>query len=170
MGQALGYSEQFIGYTYTINSIAAIVACVLYGLYSKRIPLRILLHGSVASMVLSSLVYIGLGSQLSAVIISLAYGFIYMITTLTQLELAGRYCPPEAAGTVFALLMSIMNLSVGLSSIVGGRFYEAWKISYGVGTAYTLLVIVGAGFTALAWFLVLLFPRESPELATEAVT
>ena len=164
MSNALGFSEQFIGYTYTISSFASILACVLYGLYSKRIPLRILLHGSVIFMVLSSLVYIGLGTRTSAVTISFAYGLVYMITSLTQLELAGRYCPPEAAGTVFALLMSLSNLSVALSSIVGGWFYEAWKVSYGVDRAYSLLVIVGAGFTAVCWLLILLFPRDVQEV------
>jgi len=91
MSKELGFSEQFIGYTYTISSFSAIVACILYGLFAKRVPLRVLLHGSVIFMVLSSLVYIGLGTQTSAIIISLAYGFIYMVTFLTQLELASRY-------------------------------------------------------------------------------
>ena len=163
MSAELGFSEQFIGYTYTISSAAAIVASVLYGLFAKRVPLRFLLHGSVIFMVLSSLVYIGLGTQASAIIISLAYGFVYMITFLTQLELASRYCPPAAAGTVFALLMALSNLSVSLSSIVGGRFYETWKLSFGVDTAYTLLVVVGAGFTLLCWLLVLFFPKKRGE-------
>jgi predicted MFS family arabinose efflux permease len=110
-------------------------------------------------MILSSLVYIGLETKTSAIAISLAYGFIYMITSLTQLELAGRYCPPAAAGTVFALLMSLSNLSYSLSSILGGRFYEAWKLSLGTDTAYTLLVVVGAGFTAVGWILVPFFPK-----------
>jgi len=160
MSAELGFSEQFIGYTYTISSFAAIVACILYGLLAKRVPLRLLVHGSVIFMVLSSLVYIGLGTRTSAIIISLAYGFVYMVTFLTQLELAGRYCPPAAAGTVFALLMSLSNFSVSLSSIVGGRFYEAWKLSYGTDRAYSILVLVGAGFTLLCWLLVLFFPKK----------
>ncbi len=163
MSAELGFSEQFIGYTYTFSSFAGILACILYGLFAKRVPLRILLHGSVIFMVGSSLVYIGLGTETSAIIISLAYGFIYMVTNLTQLELASRYCPPAAAGTVFALLMSLSNFSVSLSSILGGRFYESWKLTYGADTAYSLLVLVGAGFTAVCWFLVLLFPRTREE-------
>ncbi len=159
MSDKLGFSEQFIGYTYTITSFASILACIVYGLFAKHVPLRRLLHASVLFMILSSLVYVGLGSPASAVVISLAYGFIYMITSLTQLELASRYCPPAAAGTVFALLMSLSNLSVSLSSILGGRFYEAWKLSFGAQKAFSMLVMVGAGFTALCWFLVLFFPR-----------
>jgi predicted MFS family arabinose efflux permease len=160
MSEELGFSEQFIGYTYTISSFASIISCVLYGLFAKRVPLRFLLHGSVIFMVLSNLVYIGLGTETSAVIISFASGLIYMVTNLTQLELASRYCPPAAAGTVFALLMSLSNFSVSLSSILGGRFYESWKFSYGAHTSYTILVLVGTGFTALCWLLVLFFPKK----------
>lgn len=160
MTAELGFSEQFVGLTYTISSLASILACVLYGLYSKRISLRFLLHGSVAFIVLASLVYIGLGGRTSAIVISFAYGFIYMVTNLTQLELAGRYCPTAAAGTVFALLMSLANLSVSLSSIVGGRLYGAWTLSMGSGRAFTMLVIVGAGFSALGWLLIPLFPKS----------
>ncbi len=163
MSQELGFSDQFIGYTYTISSFTAILACILYGLFAKHVPLSFLLHGSVIFMVLSKLVYIGLGTEISAIIISLAYGFIFMVTSLTQLELAGRYCPPAAAGTVFALLMSLSNLSVSLSSIVGGWFYETWKLSFGVNTAYSLLVALGAGFTAICWFLLLFFPKTRRE-------
>jgi MFS family permease len=163
MSDELGFSEQFIGYTYTISSVASIISCILYGLFAKKVPLRILLHGSVIFMVLSSLVYIGLETEISAVIISFTYGLIYMVTNLTQLELASRYCPPAAAGTVFALLMSLSNFSVSFSSILGGRLYDTWKLTYGASTAYSMLVIIGAGFTALCWLLVLFFPKTRSE-------
>jgi MFS family permease len=155
----LGFSEQFIGYTYTISSFASMLACVLYGIFAKKVSLRFLLHGSVIFMVLSSLIYFGLKTEISALIISFAFGFIYMITSLTQLELAGRYCPAAAAGTVFALLMSLSNFSVSLSSIVGGKIYESLKYSFSATTTYGILVAIGTGFTVLCWFLVLLFPK-----------
>lgn len=160
MSDELGFSEQFIGYTYTISSLASILSCILYGLFAKRVPLRFLLHGSVIFMLLSNIVYMGLGSETSAIVISFASGFIYMVTNLTQLELASRYCPPAAAGTVFALLMSLSNFSVSLSSILGGKFYESWKLSFGANTSYTILVLVGTAFTALCWLLVLFFPKK----------
>ncbi len=59
--------------------------------------------------------------------------------------------------------MSLSNLSVSLSSILGGWFYEARKLSFGADTAYSLLVFVGTGFTAVCWFLVLFFPKTREE-------
>ena len=168
MTNFLGLDEQFVGLTYSLNSVASLVACILYGLFAKHLSIRKLLHGSVAFMVLASLVYIGMDDKPSAVAISLAYGFIYGITNLTQLELAGRFCPPAAAGTVFALLMSLSNFSVSSSSIVGGKLYEHWKVALGPQNAYTIVVLVGAGFTALCWLLIPLFPetREVVEPGT----
>jgi MFS family permease len=160
MTTVLGFSDQFYGTTLTVSSFASMVACLIYGLYAKRIPLRWLLHGSVFFMVISTLVYIGLGSETSAIIISLAWGFVYMVTSLAQLELAGRYCPPEAAGTVFALLMAVWNLSISTSGIVGGRLYESWTDAWGVDTAYMALVAIGASITALGWLLMRFFPKS----------
>jgi predicted MFS family arabinose efflux permease len=163
MSEELGYSEQFIGYFYTVGSVGAILSAIVYALFAKKIPLRLLLHGSVFFMVLSTLLYIGMKSETSAIIISISSGFIYMITNLTQLELASRYCPPAAAGTVFALLMSVSNLTISLSSIIGSKLYESWKVSYGADTSYSMLVLIGAGFTAVCWLLVLLFPKTIKE-------
>jgi len=160
MTEALELDEQFVGITYSLSSVASLIACILYGLFAKRLSLRTLLHGSVGFMVLASLVYIGLGGKTSAIIISLAYGFIYGITNLTQLELAGRFCPPAAAGTVFAMLMALSNFSISTSSILGGKLYEGWKTGHSAAEAYTIVVLVGAGFTALCWLLIPLFPKS----------
>ena len=126
-------------------------------------PLRWLLHGSVLTTIVGGLLYIGMGSETSALVISAAVGFVYMVTSLTQLELASRYCPIAAAGTVFALLMSISNFSVASSSVLGGRIYEAWKITKGPDEAFSLLVVGGAGITAIGWLLVFFFPKERDE-------
>jgi len=166
MTEVLGFSEQFVGTTYTISSAASIVAAVLYGIYSPRVPVKILVHGSIILMILASLVYLGLGDMRSAVLISIAYGFIYMTTGLIQLDLAARYCPPAVAGTVFAALMSLINLSVSVSSVVGGRLYTGWTESLGAGTAFSILVGVGALFTAACWILYYLFPIDREAGAT----
>jgi len=56
--------------------------------------------------------------------------------------------------------MSLWNLSISLSSIVGGRIYESWALSMGADNAFKLLVFVGAGFTAIGWVVVFFIPRE----------
>jgi MFS family permease len=165
MTQSLGFSEQFVGMTYTLNSVGSILAGMLYGIYAPRIPLKYLVHGSIAFMVLASLVYLGMKSTTQAIFISLTYGLVFMITTLIQLDLAARFCPPAAAGTVFALLMSLCNLGVSSSSVVGGLLYTSWSKTLGAHRAFDILVLVGATFTAACWLLNRLarldrFPRQ----------
>ncbi|MCB1511074.1 MAG: MFS transporter [Hyphomicrobiaceae bacterium] len=153
MTKSLGFSEQFVGFTYTLNSVGSIAAGVLYGLFAPRIPVRYLVHGSIAFMCLASLVYIGLSTPAHAVAISLVYGLVYMITTLIQLDLAARYCPPLAAGTIFALLMSLTNLGTSSGSVFGGRFYTAWSPVLGAHRTFDILVLIGVAFTAACWLL-----------------
>jgi MFS family permease len=165
MTESLGFSEQFVGTTYTLSSAGSILACVMYGIFSPRIPLKVLIHGSISLMILSSLVYLGLAGTTSAVIVSVVYGFIYLVTSLIQLDLAARYCPPGSAGTVFAALMALYNLSISLSAIVGGRLYTSWLPTMGPERAFTVLVFVGAAFTAGCWVLYHFFPLERERAA-----
>ncbi len=162
MTSTLGYSEQFVGTTYTLSSVGSIVACVLYGIYAPRIPLRILVHGSISLMIASSLVYLTLSGPVSAVVISVAYGFFYLLASLVQLDLAARSCPSASAGTVFAALMSLINLSVSASSVVGGRLYASWSESLGAAGAFAPLVLIGSGFTALCWLFFRFVPVARP--------
>ena len=91
-------------------------------------------------------------STTQAILISVTYGLVYMITTLIQLDLAARFCSPAAAGAVFALLMSLCNLGNSSSSVVGGLL-SSWSKTLGAHRAFDMLVLVGASFTAACWLL-----------------
>ena len=104
-------------------------------------------------------------------VVSAAVGFTYMIASLTQLDLAARSCTPETAATVFAILMSLCNLSLSLSTYVGSSWYESLGQTQ---QAFDFLVIVGALSTALCWpltwvlrgtFRALLSETETPRAA-----
>jgi hypothetical protein len=49
--------------------------------------------------------------------------------------------------------MSLVNLGVSSSSVVGGRFYTSWSETLGAQRAFDILVLVGASFTAACWLL-----------------
>ena len=167
MTTALGLSEQFVGTTYSVGAVASIAACFVYGGLATRFKVRTLIHISLVTMVLCSLSYWGLSGETSALVIAAVVGFFYMITTLVQLDLAARYCPPESAGTIFALLMSLSNLSVGLASAVGGGWYESWKVDWGTGFTFDVLVAVGAGFTAACWLLLFIMPKDEGKMSQD---
>jgi hypothetical protein len=73
---------------------------------------------------------------------------------LIQLDLAARVCPPETAGTVFALLMALENVSASLSTWLGGILYEAGKPRWGTQGSFQALVLIASALTASCWLLI----------------
>jgi hypothetical protein len=160
MTEELGFSEQFYGNTVSLIAVAAIAACLSYGLYCRRVSRALLVHASIVLGILSTVAYWTVVDERSAVLVSLATGFTYMTATLIQLDLAAQACLPQMAGTLFALLMALSNLSVSLSTWVGGSWYEQWTAAWDSRTAFNGLVGVGAVFTAGCWLLVPFLPRN----------
>lgn len=163
MTRAMGFSEQFYGNTLSLLSLASIAACIAYGFYAPRVPRQILAHASIALGVVSTLAFLAMTTRMSAAIVTLAIGFTYMTATLIQLDLAARACPTEAAGTVFATLMALSNLSMALSTWIGGDWYDRGTARWGSTVSFRILVLVGAGFTACCWFLMPILARGFAE-------
>lgn len=162
MTRALGFSEQFYGNSVSLLSLAAIAACLSYGLYGNRIPRPVLIHLSIALGVLSTLGYLAMTDERSAVVVTLGIGFTYMTALLIQLDLAAQACPPEAAGTVFASLMALSNISMSLSTWLGGDLYDRFAARWGSAASFRALVAIGAGLTACCWLMMPVLSRVVP--------
>lgn len=147
----LGFSKVFIGALGAINNAAGIGGALLFFVFCREVNLRKLLMVAVALGVLATLSFIGLVDATSAVLIYVLFGLLSQITHLAILDLAARSCPARAEGTVFALLMSCLNVGRTGSTLLGGWFYDQ--------VGLTPLIFVSAGFTALCWLIVpLLLP------------
>jgi MFS family permease len=147
----LGLSEQFYGYMSSVQSVTSIFACLLYGAVGHRFKSRALIHASIALGIMATLLYWAVEGEVSALIVSAAVGFTYMLASIIQLDLAARACTAETAGTTFAILMSLCNLSVSLSVGLGGTAYEQLNAWQGPDRAFQVLVLIGAVFTAGCW-------------------
>jgi hypothetical protein len=55
--------------------------------------------------------------------------------------------------------MSVSNISLSLSTAMGGHLYERWSIRWGQPVAFNLLVALGALFTSACWLLLPLINR-----------
>ncbi len=152
--QELGLSEQSFGVTVSLLSVGAVVASVAYGTYCRRVPLGILLYGSIVAGILSTLAYWGLWGETSARWVNFAVGFAYMTGSLVLLDVAARACPLNAAGTAFALLMGLSNLGLLAAAALGGWLYDSWRGQWGATAAFNLLVLVGALANCLCFPLV----------------
>jgi Na+/melibiose symporter-like transporter len=151
MTDELHLSEQFYGHTVSLQAIASVAGCVAYGFYCRRIPFPWLIHGSVLCGILATIGYWLMIDQRSAVMISLAVGFVYITGNLIQMDLAARMCPANVAASVFASLMAICNLGLSLSHLLGGYLYELGASEWDRTTTFRVLVGIGAATTAACW-------------------
>jgi len=155
----LGLGEGFYGATQSLMAVGSILACLAYPALARRASPRALVRLSIVLGVASTLAYSGLSGRASAVAVTLAVGIVYMMATLIQLDLAARACPPEAAGSVFAMLMALENLAASTSTGLGGWCYERGAALWGPDASFRVLVAVGAAFTAASWLLLPLLDR-----------
>jgi predicted MFS family arabinose efflux permease len=145
-------AEQFYGDTIFFLSAGSIVACISYGFYCRRISMRWMVPLSIATGVLSTLLYWFLRPEhTNAMTISVLVGFTYMTSNLVQCDLAARACPLHAAGTVFGVLMALCNVSTLLSTCVGGYVYEWFTDLWETDRGFQALLVVGALFTLASW-------------------
>jgi predicted MFS family arabinose efflux permease len=163
----LGMSELSYGWTNFVMSGAAIGACLVYGVIAPRVRPRALVHASIALGVAATLLYWFLRDERSAMLVSAAVGFTYMLASLILLDVAARACDPATAAFVFALLMSLCNASLSLSTWIGGLWYDRLVASTNPTSAFDALVGIGAVFTALCWPLLWVMPRTFATLLGE---
>ena len=142
----LKFSKVFIGALGAITQVGSVLGAVLFLLYGRAIPLRRLLSVAVVLGVFSTLSFLGLVGPRSAVGLFFFSGMINQITHLAVLDLAARTCPVRAAGTVFALLMSTLNLGTSSGRIFGGWLYEF--------AGFPVLILISTLGTALCWLII----------------
>jgi predicted MFS family arabinose efflux permease len=124
MTKTMRLSEEFYGQTISLVAIGSLAACIVYGVYCRRISMRILVPMAVIGGAVSTLAYGLMVDRMSAAIVSLLVGFTYMTANMVQCDLAARACPLHAAGTMFSIFMAACNLSTLLSTWLGGYLYQ----------------------------------------------
>src|SRR5207244_2572774 len=152
--------QRFIGRLAALGAVSQVVGAIFYAPLSRRMPLKHVMHISIALGVVSTLAYLVYRDAVSAVIITVVFGAVSMIMQLAFLDLAAKACPPHVEATFFALLMSVFNLGVQLAENVGARLYDH--------LGYAPLVLIGAAMTALTWLLVPLVRIDRIEATARA--
>jgi len=150
----LGFSKVFIGTLGALGNIGGMLGALWFFVSLHAVPLSRLLYISIALGVVSTLCFVGLVGVKSAIVLFFVSGLLTQITHLAVLDLAARSCPPRAEGTIFALLMSTLNISKSGGNILGGWVYDH--------TGLVPLILTSAAFTALCWCLVPLLHDTRP--------
>lgn len=151
---ALKFSDTLIGHIDTVGAVGFVVGTILFKMLAKRISSRALLHAIIASGVISTLLYLFFKDPASAYVVTALASVVNVTAFIGVLTIAAKICPKHAEGTVFALLMSVLNAGTQLGSIVGGKLYEH--------AGYSWLVIISAIFTAGMWFFMPLMRQKDP--------
>ncbi|MEL6930288.1 MAG: folate/biopterin family MFS transporter [Cyanobacteria bacterium J06600_6] len=131
----LGFEPEFLGRVRLVTSFASLVGIFLFQRYLKTVPFRKILGWSTviaAVLGMTTLLLVthanrslGIGDRWFSLGDSLILTVVGQITWMPVLVLSARLCPKGVEATLFALLMSIWNLS-GLLSHEFGALLTAW--------------------------------------------
>jgi folate/biopterin transporter len=131
----LGFEPEFLGRVRLVTSIASIVGIWVFQRFLKGVPFRVIFGWSTvisAILGLSMLLLVthtnralGIDDRWFSLGDSLVLTVMGQIAFMPVLVLAARLCPPGVEATLFALLMSVVNLS-GLVSYEFGALLTHW--------------------------------------------
>ena len=172
----LGFTPEFLGRVRLVTSLASLLGVWLFQRFLKTIPFRQIF---IWTTLLSSLLgltalllvthtnrSLGIDDHWFALGDSLILTVMGQLTFMPVLVLAARLCPPGIEATLFAMLMSVLNLS-GLVSKEGGAI-----LTHLLGVTDTnfdklwLLVLIANVGSMLPLIFINLLPKEDPQLIT----
>lgn len=143
----LNFDPQFIGLLGTFEALANGVGAIVFGLFAFRISRQLLLNLAIGLTTISTIGLLFVYNAQSAILVSIFFGFFYMMSMVGVLEIAARSCPVGAEAATFAMFMSVYNLVKQPGPILGGHLFSH-------GVPVSVLVIISAAFTMLCWFLI----------------
>lgn len=131
----LGFQPEFLGRVRLVTSIAALLGIWVFQRFLKAVPFRVIFAWSTLLSTLFGFTTlllvthanraIGIGDQWFSLGDSLILTVMGEIAFMPVLVLSARICPPGVEATLFALLMSVLNLA-GLLSHELGAILTHW--------------------------------------------
>ncbi len=173
----LGFEPEFLGQVRLVSSFAALVGIGIYQKFLKTIPFRQILGWSTVISCLLGLTTlllvthanraIGIDDHWFSLGDSLILTVMGQIAFMPVLVLSARLCPPGIEATLFALLMSIWNLSGLVSSEFGALLTHWLGVSETNFDNMWLLITITNFSTLLPLFLLGWLPVGDPTEITE---
>ena len=164
----LHFGENLFGDMNAVGAVGSLLACLGYALYCRRVSMRWLVHLSIACGLICNSIYWLLARESGAYAISAIFGLTYMTGSIIQSDLAARACSLDAAGTLYALFMSLCNLGSALSLWIGGYIYQQGAAHWGSEEAFHMLIVMNAAFTTGCWLVVRHLPDDLLRTSIEA--
>ena len=131
----LGYEPEFLGRVRLVTSLASLMGVWLFQRFLKTVPYRVIFGWSTvisSALGMTTLMLVthanrslGIDDRWFSLGDSLVLTVMGQIAYMPILVLAARLCPPGVEATLFALLMSVVNLA-GLLSYESGAVLMHW--------------------------------------------
>ncbi|KAM0883427.1 hypothetical protein ACQ4PT_031653 [Festuca glaucescens] len=164
------YKQEFIGAIYAIGSVGSLLGVLLYQTALKDCNFRsMLLWGQVLSSLVGMLdlvlvtrlnTKIGIPDYIFAVIDSAVCQMVGRLQWLPLLVLCSKLCPPGIEGTFYALLMSIQNAGLLMSSWWGGLLLHMLNVTQTEFSNLWLAVLIRNVSRLLPLMLLFLVPQS----------
>lgn len=149
----LQFDEEAIGILGSFGSLGTSVGAIAFGLLASRVaPFNLTRHSALprfclAAALLSSLSWVLLIRAIAAQLAYCLHHFFNIMATLGLLELAIPLCTAGIEGTLYALVLSCLNLTSILGMIVGAGLYDA-------GVTFPALIGLSVCLLAMGWMVV----------------
>lgn len=176
----LGFEPEFLGRVRLVTSIAALVGIWIFQRFLKAVPFRTIFAWSTVLSTLFGFTTlllvthanraIGIGDQWFSLGDSLILTVMGEISFMPVLVLSARICPPGVEATLFALLMSILNLAGLLSHELGAILTQWLGVTETNFENLWLLVTLTNLSTLLPLPLLFLLPNTSSQSDGEIIS
>lgn len=173
----LGFQPEFLGRVRLVTSLASLIGIWVFQRFLKEVSFRKIFGWSTvisAALGMTSLLLVthanralGIGDQWFSLGDSLVLTVAGQIAFMPVLVLSARLCPPGVEATLFALLMSIVNLSGLLSHELGALLTHWLKVTETDFTNLWLLVLITNLTTLLPLPLLGMLPSASAVGSTD---
>jgi folate/biopterin transporter len=174
----LGFEPEFLGRVRLVTSFASLIGIFLFQRYLKTVPFRLILGWSTviaAALGMTTLLLVthtnralGIDDYWFSLGDSLILTVVGQITWMPVLVLSARLCPPGVEATLFAMLMSIWNLSGLLSHELGALLTSWLGVTEHNFDKLWLLVIITNLSTLLPLPFLGWLPSADPQAASES--
>lgn len=174
----LGFEPEFLGRVRLVTSFASLIGIFLFQRYLKTVPFRLILGWSTviaAALGMTTLLLVthanralGIDDYWFSLGDSLILTVVGQITWMPVLVLSARLCPPGVEATLFAMLMSIWNLSGLLSHELGALLTSWLGVTEHNFDKLWLLVIITNLSTLLPLPFLGWLPSVDPQAASES--
>ncbi len=147
MRDVLHFDPEFIGLLGSIGSAGQILGCFLFAKFLKNVPIKKLLFVSVFIWAVNTAAVLAIVNGVTAIAVSAIAAITGYISFVPTFSIAAKICQKTRyEATMFAILMSLRNIAMEGSSLIGSWLYQYtgffWLVAISTVTTFLVLPVI----------------------------